>query len=413
MTLSGRVHTNHDLYAGVGSGNTLTVNSDYFRSVGNLYRKRKDDGSLTLGNVKIKKTGSTSLYDLWSQSQLTGKGVPSVSGYDSAFLGFDKNRDGDLSDSGDWADFAVGALSTWAGTVQTAAHGVKRVEPPAIGSIKRYEVLGSGLGDYAWDTTIKDYKYVGTGNGDARKGRFHASAAIVIRDLDMYDDKGFKLSPPAGTLVAKTFYDAREGKNVTVTELDLSKLASGGNWPSNGLIYASRSDATTTQPNGIRLTNGATLAKALTVCSEDPLYVKGDYNTVSKKPAAVIGDAVNLLSNSWNDSKTKGSLPGAKATAFNMAMITGNDETLGAQYSGGFENLPRFHENWSGINCSILGSFVKIYASQFASGTWVYGGDHYTAPNRLWDYDTSFNNASNLPPFTPNVAQVKSAAWWE
>ena len=59
------------------------------------------------------------------------------------------------------------------------------------------------------------------------------------------------------------------------------------------------------------------------------------------------------------------------------------------------------------------GSFVKIFASQFATGGWVYGGDRYTAPNRLWDYDTSFNKVENLPPFTPNVAQVRSSGWWD
>jgi hypothetical protein len=413
MTISGRVHTNQDLYVGVGSGNTLTVKSDYFRSVGSMWRKRKDNGTLTLGNVKIQESGTTLLFDMWSQSQLSSKGVPSASGYDSDFLGYDQNGDGDLSDALDWADFAVGALSTWAGTVQTAAHGVKRVEPPAIGSIARFEVVGSGLGDYTWDSPLGDYKYVGDGQGEARKGRFHEHADVVIRDLTAYDENGAPISLPLGTLVERSFYDAREGKTVKVTEVDLSLLSSGGGFPGNGLLYASRSDATSSQPNGIRLKNGATLGGALTVVSEDPVYVKGDYNTSSKKPAAVIADAVNLLSNAWDDSKNKGTLPKAKATTFNMAMITGNDETVGTQYSGGFENLPRFHENWSAVNCTILGSFVKIYASQKATGKWVYGGDRYTAPNRLWDYDTAFNNVANLPPFTPNVAQVRSAAWWE
>ena len=27
--------------------------------------------------------------------------------------------------------------------------------------------------------------------------------------------------------------------------------------------------------------------------------------------------------------------------------------------------------------------------------------------------DTDLNSALNLPPYTPNVAQVKSAGWWE
>jgi hypothetical protein len=413
MTISGRVHTNHDLYVGVGAGNTLTIKSDYFRSVGDMYRMRKDDGSDTAGSVKIQKEGTTSLFDMWSQSQLASKGVPSTSGFDSNFKGYDANGDGDLSDMGDWPDFAVGALSIWGGTVQTADHGVKPVEPPSIGSIKRFDNVGAGNGDYSWSAAANDYVFVGPGNGDTSKGRYYANADLVIRDLAAYDAQGNAVTLPTNALVAKSFYDAREGKTITVSQLDISILKSNGLLPANGLIYASRSDATVSQANGIRLVNGADLGEPLTVVSEDPMYIKGDYNTTNKHPAAVIADAVNLLSNAWNDSKKVGQLPTAKPTTFDVAMITGGDETDGSGYSGGFENLPRFHEKWDGINCAILGSFVKIYASELAKGKWVYGGDHYTAPIRLWDYDTSFNQVSNLPPFTPNVAQVRSAGWWE
>ena len=413
MKISGRVHTNKDLYVGVGAGNTLTINSNYFRSVGNLYRQRKDDGSATSGSVQILKDGTLLYPDLWSKSQLTSKGVPSVTGYDSKFAGFDANGDGDLSDAGDWADFAVGSLTNWNGTVQTADQGVKRVEPPSIGSIQRFEDVGAGNGDYTWDAAKKDYDYVGDGNGDARKGRYYANADLVVSDLDAYDSSGSKLKLPAGTIVKKSFYDAREGKTITVSEIDIGLLKSSGAFPKNGLIYASRTDTTTTQANGIRLKNGANLGAPLTVVSQDPIYLLGDYNTVNKQPAAVIADAVNLLSNAWDDKKKKGQLPVAKPTTWDVAMITGGDETNGSQYSGGFENLPRFHENWDGVKASILGAFVKIYAAQFAKGKWVYGGDHYTAPTRLWDYETNFNDASKLPPFTPNVAQVKSTGWWE
>jgi type II secretory pathway pseudopilin PulG len=413
MTISGRVHTNSDMYVGVGGGNTLTIKSNYFRSVGDLFRMRKDDGSFTDGSLKIQKTGDTTFPELWSKSQLTAKHVPSVSGYDGNFIGFDANGDGDLNDAGDWTDFAVGSLTTWNGTVQTADQGVKRIEPPSIGSIQRFEVVGSGNGDYTWNGSKNDYDFVGSGNGDARKGRYHANADLVIRDDKAYDAAGNALLLPTGTITSKTFYDAREGKNVTVTEIDMGKLKSSGSFPANGLIYASRSDAKSTQPNGIRLKNGTSLGAPLTVCSEDPVYVLGDYNTVNKQPAAVISDAVNLLSNGWNDTKRKGQLPTAKATTWDFAMITGGDETNGTKYSGGFENLPRFHEKWDGITASFLGAFVKIYASKIAKGQWVYGGDHYTAPIRNWDYDQSFNDATKLPPFTPNVAQVRSTGWWE
>jgi hypothetical protein len=290
---------------------------------------------------------------------------------------------------------------------------VKRIEPPSIGSIQRFEDVGAGNGDYAYNASKKDFDFVGAGNGDSRKGRYYANADLVIRDLGAFDSAGNSLSLPAGTVTARSFYDAREGRTVTVTEIDMAKLKTSGKFPQNGLIYASRSDAKAAQPNGIRLKNGKDLGAPLTVVSEDPIYVLGDYNTINKQPAAVIADAVDLLSNSWNDTKRKGQLPIATPTTWDFAMITGGDETSGSQYSGGFENLPRFHENWDGVKASILGAFVKIYAAQYAKGKWVYGGDHYTAPIRLWDYDQAFNDATKLPPFTPNVAQVRNSGWWE
>ena len=65
----------------------------------------------------------------------------------------------------------------------------------------------------------------------------------------------------------------------------------------------------------------------MTVVTENPLFIRGDFNTVDKKGVAVMADAVNLLSNGWNDSKSPGSLPNASDTDYNVAMITGNVPT--------------------------------------------------------------------------------------
>ena len=56
-----------------------------------------------------------------------------------------------------------------------------------------------------------------------------------------------------------------------------------------------------------------------------------------------------------------GNLPGAVETSYNIAFVTGNVPTPegGGTYSGGFENLPRFHENWSGKKAKIRGSFIN------------------------------------------------------
>jgi hypothetical protein len=169
---------------------------------------------------------------------------------------------------------------------------------------------------------------------------------------------------------------------------------------------------TGTDAKGVLLHNGSELAGPLTVVSEGPLYVQGDYNTVNKKGAAVIGDAVNLLSNSWTGSKSKGQLPTASNTTFNMAIVTGNHESFVGHYNGGLENLPRFHEKWSNKDCNIHGSFVNAWQSRYATGHWAYGGDIYQAPRRNWFYDTFFNDVDNLPPFTPRVVTAVDVVSW-
>ena len=77
-----------------------------------------------------------------------------------------------------------------------------------------------------------------------------------------------------------------------IVDIDMQKLHLSGKWPSNGLVYAAHKGAGTgTQAKGVRLVNGSTLPAALTVVSEDPLYIKGDYNkgsaSVSKMRTAL------------------------------------------------------------------------------------------------------------------------------
>jgi hypothetical protein len=355
MTLGGRVHCNGSIY--VGSGNTLTVNTEHFRATESIYRKRKNDNSVATGTVNIKVTGSSTYVDM------------------------DTTHDSTYSD---WTNYA---LTTWNGTVQDGTHGVRRVATPSIGTIKAF-------------------------NPDGTKGYYHSNADLVVRNNQAFDRNGTPLSLPAGTLTQKTMYDGREKRNIVVTEINMGLLNTSGSFPANGLIYAYRDDASATRPNGIRLTNGATLAAPLTVVSEDPVFVRGDYNTVNKKGAAVIADAVNLLSNSWNDTKRAGTLPAASDTTFNLAFVTGNVPTPdgGGTYSGGFENLPRFHENWTNRRAIIRGAFVNMYESQIGKSPWFYGGDVYQAPIRDWAFDPSLTS-DGLPPFTPNIVYFLRVLW--
>jgi hypothetical protein len=439
MTLGGRVHTNADLY--LNCGGTLTCNTNYLRAVGELYRHRKDNTSASEGTVQIREwvvnpfdaAEPSSYFRANSRAQMAALGIATTSGFDSNFVDpFDLNGDGDYDDPGDWYSWVPGALAYWdppdgysagtGNTVLTGQHGVTQAAVPHIGSIAMYEPAAGG--SFAFDAVSGQYVAVAPGTGTHDPGYYHAQADLsIITDANgtirAYDKSGNDITASlGGVLSSKQMYDARQAggssSKVSLTQIDLAQLAALGKFPANGLIYAAHYGAGTgLNAKGVRLVNGSELASKLTVVSENSIYIQGDYNTVNKKGAAVIADAVNLLSNAWNDTKTKGTLPTATNTTFNVAMITGNQDTVtNGQYNGGLENLPRFHEKWTGKTCAITGSFVNTWLSQYATGTWAIGGDRYTAPTRNWNYDRAFNTVANLPPFTPMAVTARDVAAW-
>ena len=128
-------------------------------------------------------------------------------------------------------------------------------------------------------------------------------------------------------------------------------------------------------------------------------------------PCAIIADAINLLSNAWDGSKVKGTVPSAKNTTYNTAIMSGNQLTkydtgsFDNGYNGGLQNLPRFHENWGGINCNIAGAFVNLWRSQIATG--VYGKSGvYSPPKRFWDFDQQFNSKNPFGFSSQNLGSL-------
>jgi hypothetical protein len=356
MILRGRVQSNEDIY--VGAGSVLTVDTEHFWGQ-HLYRKRKDTGGDTGGTVNVKVRGEAA-YQAW------------ITGFDST--------------SSNWV---LESQNIWKGTVKTAEHAVSAHEPPAPESINAFREDGS-------------------------KGYYHDNADLVIKDKKAFF-QGVEVTAtlPEGTITEKTFFDGREEKNVKVTEIDMAKLGQTAYFPPNGLLYAYRGDAKPDHPYGIRLKNATEIKTNITVVSEDPVYLWGDYNTVNKKSCAIMTDAINLLSNAWDDTKANDTLPVASATTYNCAVLTGNTGTNPetGQYSGGFENLPRFHEDWTGLEATIRGSFANICESRIAKSPWVYGEDNYQAPVRIWSYDADFNSIDKLPPWTPYVHSCRNVVF--
>ncbi|HEY2711302.1 MAG TPA: hypothetical protein VGI60_02210 [Chthoniobacterales bacterium] len=223
----------------------------------------------------------------------------------------------------------------------------------------------------------------------------------------------------------------------STTSFTISKTITGTATTVSNLIYVVDTSA---DPHGIaakraiRLKNGGKLPDGgLTVVSGNPVYIQGDYNTgttgslqpasnnasspdptqptvagYTRQPAAVVADAVNVLSNAWLDSKS-GSTPVASPTTVNAAIISGTVPSGNGYYSGGLENFPRFLENWDGKSFTYYGSMIELYKSQQAIGRWG-ASNVYSPPNRAWYFDTNF--IANPPPGLLASFDYKRSRWY-
>lgn len=242
-----------------------------------------------------------------------------------------------------------------------------------------------------------------------------------------------------------TFYDYRESKTVQAVQVDVARLnawlnnssATGGQQYdslnntgstsknhdiSSIYVYNSAPDNSSSLP-AVRLVNGQELPPdGLTVATPFPLYVKGNYNvttdgthysttlgnTTYTRPAALLGDAITVLSGNWSDSYGPGLGVGSRNpvdTTINAATLEGIVPSNGSHYSGGVENFLRLLENWSGHTLYYNGSIVVMFPSQYATAPWSYGY-YYTAPNRQWGFDNNFKNQNKLPPLTPEAKYI-------
>ena len=214
-------------------------------------------------------------------------------------------------------------------------------------------------------------------------------------------------------------YDRREAKTVDITSLDIAKaktkISSSVPGPLedptfNRIIYIDDTSSTGyTDPKAVRLLNGSNLPSGgLTVVTQNPLYIQGNYNTTSQDTrgsAAVFADAVTILSNGWLDAASSLAISKriALETTVNTAIVAGflpsgwTNPKTGAryEYSGGLNNFPRFLEDWSLRKLNYTGSMIELFTSQVATGPWD-TGTTYVPPNRIWDFDSNF--IENPPP---------------
>jgi hypothetical protein len=241
----------------------------------------------------------------------------------------------------------------------------------------------------------------------------------------------------------QTIRDNREAANVRLLTLDVSKIQNNtaGLSPTfksgafNGIVFIYDSSNSATTRRGVRLLNGSKIpASGLTIASVNPVYIQGDFNTggsppsnrnpsdpitpqvagYTRAPCSVIADAVNILSNSWNDANSSASTGSRVATntTINTAILAGIVQTAPAggdgSYSGGAENFPRFLEDWSGAILTYYGSMVELYLSQQSIGEWG-KTNVYVPPTRHWYFDTNFK--VKPPPGSLMVYSYVKGKW--
>ena len=169
-----------------------------------------------------------------------------------------------------------------------------------------------------------------------------------------------------------------------------------------------------TIPN--RLVVDANSARGLTLATNGALYVQGSYNAPqgnvldanyasttagSEVPAALVADAIMLLSDNW-DNRNSG-LRGtgnrqADDTVYSTALVMGNVPSGWGSYSGGLENFPRFLERWGGRGRNTVtyrGSLIRLFRSESFTEKWGHG-NVYNPPKRNWSFHTGFREFS--PP---------------
>jgi hypothetical protein len=226
-----------------------------------------------------------------------------------------------------------------------------------------------------------------------------------------------------------------------------------------------RSDTAGLSPYGFAFSGGTRLPGAITIASDQAVYVQGDYNNPSnivsdedtvldqsqfigtsaaqpyppaseKKPASFLADSLTILSNNcyngaanyelsclkpWNEQRGR-----ATTTVVRAAILSGTEKAVVnagtvSEPGPGLNNHIRMLEDWwkdSAGNSPATPSQTFKYRGSFVSqgipiefnAQYKFGCSgntcNYNIPTRDFGFDTDFNMAAGLPPLTPRVVYL-------
>ncbi len=234
----------------------------------------------------------------------------------------------------------------------------------------------------------------------------------------------------AGSLVTTNLTNA----NVFWPLVAGSSAVAGSAWPLK--VFAARANGTLHFRRALKIVNGTLgniITPGLTIASENPVYIQGNFNatptalwTAAHSATAIIADSVTTLSNSWNDIRSftapvDSRQRVASSTAYRVAIVSGKglafpkpataDASFGSD--GGVHNFMRNLEDWNTpVNTHIhryRGSLISFFISRQAVGTFkCCQGDTYLRGQRDWTFDSDFLIPSLLPPGTPMFRDVNT-----
>jgi len=188
----------------------------------------------------------------------------------------------------------------------------------------------------------------------------------------------------------------------------------------------------------LKIVNGAQgnlPVDGLNITAENPVYVVGPFNATNAAfadphaAAAVIADAVTLLSPGWSDvtSFAQPNNPGGRVrtnTYYRFAVIAGKGLSFpftgtvctGAcpadfGTDGGTHNFLRYLESGGTIN--YRGSIASFFHSRQATGVYKCCATVYGPPTRGYNFDIEFLTPALLPPKTPMFRDINTTGFMQ
>lgn len=305
--------------------------------------------------------------------------------------------------------------------------GITSVWPPVSPS-------GNETGEYGYNDFVN--------SSDAANG---CPNGVIEKPGEDIDENGVLYTygrTPTPSVTAGLFGDSL-GNALTAS----SCAGVAGVWP--GYYVTNAQEARMNPPlffrRALKIVNGSNLKQylnavpcpggavcGLTIASENPVYVQGDYNANSAGTGfgspyvatSIVGDALTLLSNNYSDVNSFSSpynLAGrnALATWYRVAVlsgkgpgfpwITGTNNDTGSD--GGVHNFLRYIENWGGQTLNYRGSIVSMFYNRQAVGIYKCCNTVYSPPTRGYNFDTDFLDPSLLPPRTPMFRDVNTTGF--